>query len=134
MSEKGTRKNRFIPFRKSDIVQMCLKEAHLPEDIVEDFKDFCRILEALFHFEFHKRLETLKDCYAPFNPDADTRTLFSYSNDDKKTRQKTLVSELTAILNAANYEKVTVNDLTQALGEESLFKIKLVVDLMTLKM
>ena len=128
MSEKGTRKNRYIPFRKSDIVKMCLKEARLPEGNFDDFKEFCQILEALFHFEFHKRLEALKDCYAPFNPDADTRSVSKYSEDEKKTLQKKLVSELTSILKAANYEKITANDLKMALGEESLFKIKLVVD------
>lgn len=128
MSEKARRKNRYIPFRKSDIIEMCSKEACLPEGDVKEFQDFCEILEALFHFEFHKRMETLKNCYAPFNPDADTRTVFSYSEEDKKTLQKKLVAELTAILNAANFERVTADDLTQALGEESLFKIKLVVD------
>ena len=28
-----------------------------------------RLLEALFHHEFHADLESLKDLYAPFNPD-----------------------------------------------------------------
>jgi len=37
--------------------------------------------------------------------------------------QKQLVSEMTAVLNAANFEKVTAEDLKQALGEESLFQI-----------
>ncbi len=40
---------------------------------IEEFREVFRILEALFHFEFHRSLETLKNCYAPFNPDADTR-------------------------------------------------------------
>ncbi|MBT8372218.1 MAG: DUF3754 domain-containing protein, partial [Deltaproteobacteria bacterium] len=128
MSAKAQRKNRYIPFRKADIVTMCSKEARLPKGDVKEFQDFCQILEALFHFEFHNRLETLKNCYAPFNPDADTRAVFSYSAEDKKTLQKKLVNELTSILNAANFERVTTDDLTQALGEESLFKIKLVVD------
>jgi len=93
MLEKARRKNRYIPFRKSDIIEMCSKEARLPEGDVKEFQDFCQILEALFHFEFHKRLETLKNCYAPFNPDADTRTVFTYSEEDKNTLQKKLVAE-----------------------------------------
>ena len=128
ISESAGRKNRYIPFRKSDIVEMCSREAHLPESDVKEFRDLCQILEALFHFEFHKRLETLKNCYAPFNPDADTRAVFSFSEADKKKMQKQLVAELTKILNTANFETVTAEDLQQALGEESLFKIKLIVD------
>ena len=54
------KRNRFIPFRKADLVEMCVKDLRLAEDEVKEFKDFCQILEALFHFEFHTRLERLK--------------------------------------------------------------------------
>jgi len=124
----STRSDRFIPFTKSDIIEMCMKDAQLTEAEVKGFRDFCRILEALFHFEFHARLEKLKACYGPFNPDADTRRIFNTSESEKKNLQKQLVSEMTAVLDAANFEKVTAEDLQQALGEESLFQIRLEVD------
>jgi Protein of unknown function (DUF3754) len=120
--------DRFIPFTKSDVIEMCIKDAQLTEDQVKEFKDFCQILEALFHFEFHARLEKLKTCFRPFNPDADTRNVFNYSEAEKSKLQKQLVSEMTAVLNAANFEQVTAGDLKQALGEESLFQIRLEVD------
>ncbi len=121
-------RNRFIPFRKADIITMCSDDARMPAEDVASFRDFCRILEALFHFEFHRRLESLKNCYAPFNPDADTRTLAGYSDEEKARLQKKLVAEMTSVLNAANFEKITAADLEQALAEESLFKIRLEVD------
>ena len=121
-------RNRFIPFRKTDVVDICIDDSGLPEAEVEAFREFCQILEALFHFEFHTRLEKLKSCYGPFNPDADTRNVFRYSEPEKKDLQKQLVSEMTAVLNAANFEKITAEDLQQALAEESLFQIRLEVD------
>jgi hypothetical protein len=124
----STRSDRFIPFTKSDVIEMCIKDAQLTEAQVKEFRDFCQILEALFHFEFHARLEKLKTCYRPFNPDADTRHVFNYSEAEKNKLQKQLVSEMTAVLDAANFEKVTAQDLQQALGEESLFQIRLEVD------
>jgi hypothetical protein len=124
----STRSDRFIPFTKSDVIEMCLEDAQLTEVEAKEFKDFCRILEALFHFEFHARLEKLKACFGPFNPDTDTRSIFNISESQKKNLQKQLVSELTAVLDAANFEKVTAEDLQQALGEESLFQIRLEVD------
>jgi hypothetical protein len=120
--------NRFIPFRKADVIQMCIKDLRLTDAEVIEFRQFCQILEALFHFEFHDRLEKLKTCYGPFNPDADTRKVFRYSEAEKKDLQKQLVSEMTAVLNAANFEKITAEDLQQALAEESLFQIRLEVD------
>jgi hypothetical protein len=124
----STRSDRFIPFTKSDVIEMCLKDAQLTQAEANGFRDFCRILEALFHFEFHARLEKLKACFGPFNPDADTRRIFNIAESEKKNLQKQLVAELTAILDAANFEKVTAEDLQQALGEESLFQIRLEVD------
>jgi hypothetical protein len=124
----STRSDRFIPFTKADVIEMCIKDAQLTETQLKEFKEFCQILEALFHFEFHARLEKLKTCYRPFNPDADTRHVFKYSEAEKSKLQKQLVSEMTAVLDAANFEKVTAEDLKQALGEESLFQIRLEVD------
>jgi hypothetical protein len=121
-------RNHFIPFRKADVVDMCIGDSELPEAEIKEFKEFCQILEALFHFEFHTRLEKLKTCYGPFNPDADTRKVYSYSAPEKKNLQKQLVSEMTTVLTAANFEKVTAEDLQQALAEESLFQIRLEVD------
>ena len=121
-------RDRFIPFRKTDIIAMCCDDPRMDAAEAGEFSDFCRILEALFHFEFHRRLEAIKNCYAPFNPDADTRLVGGYTSEEKKRLQKELVSEMTAVLNSANFEKITSEDLSQALTEESLFKIRLQVD------
>lgn len=126
--EENHKKNRFIPFRRADIIEMCIGDSRLTDQEKADFREFAQILAALFHFEFHQRLETLKNCYAPFNPDADTRLLARVSDDEKKRSQKQLVDEMTAVLNAANFERITAEDLEQALSEESLFKIRLEVD------
>ncbi len=121
-------RNRFIPFRKADIVDMCIDTSQLDEADIKAFRELCQILEALFHFEFYSHLEKLKTSYAPFNPDADTRSVLKYSPNEKKDLQKQLVEEMTSILTAANYEKITGQDLQQALGEESIFQIRLEVD------
>jgi hypothetical protein len=55
---------------------MCLAEGRLPDSAGSAFRDFCRILEASFHFEFHGVLERLKNRYSPFDPDAETRAPF----------------------------------------------------------
>ncbi len=121
-------KDRFIPFRKTDVVKMCTQDPRLPEDKIMGFRELNKILEAVFHFEFHQRLEALKNCYGLFNPDADTRAIYDHSEEEKRILEKRLVPEMTAVLNAANFEKITPEDLEQALAEESLFKVRLEVD------
>ena len=121
-------RNRFIPFRKADVIEMCINDSRLSKHDQNLFRQFCYILGSLIHFEFHHQVEMLKDCYSPFNPDADTRTTYDYSEQEKKKLQKKLVEGLTAILNAANFQKITDTDLEEALKEESLFKIRLGVE------
>ncbi len=120
-------KERFIPYRRSDIVTMCEHDKKLSESDTQIFREFCQILSSLFHFELHKSLEILKDCYAPFDPDRDTRQL-QLSNDALSEKNQRLESELISVLEQANYERVSEQDLQVALKAESLFKVKLHVD------
>lgn len=66
-------KLRFIPFRKRDILQMCLASGGLKGSDQLKFRELCRLMQSVFHFEYHRRLEELKNSYAPLNPNRDTR-------------------------------------------------------------
>lgn len=63
---------RFIPFRRRDIVEMCLQENRLPA-LADDFRQLSYMLDQIFHFEFHQVIEALKNAYADLDPDRDTR-------------------------------------------------------------
>jgi hypothetical protein len=65
-------RERHLPLRKQDLVELCATDARLPAADRTAFRDLCRILQSVFHFEFHAQLEHLKQCHAPFDPDADT--------------------------------------------------------------
>lgn len=122
------KKQRFIPFQKADIITLCSQERTLSEQQRDDFNTVCQLINSLFHFDFHQTLESLKQSYLPINPDADTQTLFAVSNSDKQQREAQLISTLTELLDAANFEEITRADLDRAMLEESLFNIKLQVD------
>jgi hypothetical protein len=88
------------------------------------FRDVCQLLQSVFHFDFHRILENLKDTYAPLNPDRDTRKIAAFGSD----RQSEFVDHLQTLLNNANYERLTDEDLAKAFNESSLFKLKLNID------
>ncbi len=127
MSEHHDRE-RFIPFRKSEIIQLLSEKEGFTAGEQEKFRKFCRILESIYHFQFHSKLEVLKENYYPLNPDRDIRTLRRYSDDKIGQCEDSLLQMLGEILNKANYEEVTEEELTYALKKESLFKISLFVD------
>jgi hypothetical protein len=119
--------DRFIPFRKQDVINMCSKE--LVDKTSElSFKQFCQLLSSVIHYDYHERLESLKNNYAPFDPNADTQQLTSYTIKDREQCQSSFAEKFANVLNAANFEKITDQDLQEALTEESLFKVRLEVE------
>ena len=127
-SNSNDTSERFIPFRRSDIISMCIQDGGLTGDQLASFKSFCDLLCGIFHYRMHKSLETLKDCYAPFNPDIETTHIRSISDKQKIDYEKRLEQELTSVLNQANFERISESEVNQALQQESLFRVKLHID------
>ncbi|MCG6889879.1 MAG: DUF3754 domain-containing protein [Gammaproteobacteria bacterium] len=114
---------RFIPFRRHDIVEMCLQEVGLAQS-ESDFRRLAQMLAQIFHFEFHALLEALEASYTDLDPDIDTRRV----DVPRGNEQRPFVELLDGLLEKANYERISKADLNQALNESSLFKIRLHVD------
>ena len=114
---------RFIPYRKHDLVEMCLQENKLSTE-ADDFRQLYYMLSSIFHFEFHQIVESLKDCYTALDPNTDTRIF----DNAKPLSELDFVELLNGLLVKANYEVITQTDLDAALNESSLFKIRLHVD------
>lgn len=126
--QKSLKKDRFIPLRKSDLVQACNKHNGLPEEDREGFSKLCKLIISTLHFDYHQSLETLKDSYAPFDANADTLPIKQFDKATLQAQQNIFSAAFSDVLNAANFEKVTEQDLQDALQEESLFKVRLAVD------
>jgi Protein of unknown function (DUF3754) len=117
---------RFIPFRKTSVVTMCVDD--LPAQEREAFRAFADLLASLLHHEFRTRLEALKDAYHPFNPDTDTRTVVELGPAERQAAQQHLVDELADLAEDANFERINADDLGRAFVEESLMKVRLEAD------
>ena len=121
-------KARFIPFSRSDIVRLLINEAQLNQSDQQKFTEVATLLKHLYHFEYHQSLETLKECYAPVNPDTDMRAVFTSDTTNLAEKETQLFEALDTLLDKANFEKITEQDVADAIAEESLFSIKLSVD------
>ncbi|WP_373079497.1 TMEM143 family protein [Zhongshania sp.] len=119
---------RFIPFRRADILQMCLQEGQLDAESLVKFKNGARQIERHFRDDFHRAKHALKDAYFSLDPDADTR-LVHLDNRDTASSQDDLARQVSELLERANYDKVTPEVLSKALDSASLFDIRLVVNL-----
>ena len=100
---------------------MCLASGGLSGTQQMKFRELCRVLQSVVHFEYHQKLEALKDSYAPLNPDRDTRKIGVYTDSEDGK----FVERLDELLDKANYEKLSDEELQKALTEASLFKLRL---------
>lgn len=121
-------KARFIPYSRNDVMRLLLNEKRLNQKDCKKLEDIGDLLKHVYHFEFHQSLETLKSCYAPVNPDADTHTVFPTEDAELVEQERRLFDALSTLLDKANFEQITVKDLERSMEEASLFQIKLNVD------
>lgn len=115
---------RFIPFRRSDLRRMLDMAGLLDVAERDAFDAEAARIETHFAGEFHALRQQLKDCYASVDPDADTRTHLAAVGDGED-----LAALLEALLQRANYEKLSEADLKRAFRSASLFQLRLKVDL-----
>ncbi len=108
-------REHFIPLRKSDLVELLCADKSLPAGEREPFRQFCVLASATFHFEYLKQLEELKDAYASFDPDADTRAIKPLEPDERRRRQDELFDKFAALMERANFKHLTTEDIRGAL-------------------
>ena len=118
----------FIPYSRADIVDICIEDGKLPPEETEKFREFCDILSAYYHFELHHTQERLKENFAPFNPDADTKFRVEPTEEQLSQKQSDLAKDFKTVLERANYDLLSEADLEKAFEEASLIKLRTDVD------
>ncbi len=117
---------RFIPFRRSDILRMCLADGQLDDQQHAQLHQASDLINTQFQQEFHSIRQQLKEAYSPLDPDADTRVVEELGAPEAHPE---LARLLEGILDRANYERVSDDTLQHAFASESLFSVQLYVDM-----
>ena len=69
-NHNGDDRDQFIPVRKSAVLNALLEQGLIASvEAREQFGQLCRLLGAIFHYEYFEWLEKLRDDYYYFNPD-----------------------------------------------------------------
>lgn len=110
-------REHFIPLRKSDLIELLCQDKELPAAERMQFRQFCTLTSAVFHFEYLQQLEDLKDAYAPFDPDADTISLRPVSDDERRKDEEQLFDQFASLLERANFQRLNREEVQGALQE-----------------
>ena len=120
-------RERFIPFRKRDILKMIIEDNGFKSlKDAESFNLLCGIVESIFHFDFHHDLEKLKDSYYPINPDLEKNT--APTDEQIETANEELYSTMKKILNDANYDQIPQEDIDNAFNENAIVGFSVKID------
>jgi hypothetical protein len=102
-------REHFIPLRHSDLVDLLCNDNDLKPDDREHFRYFCRLVTAIYRYEFYQRLTELKTAYAPFDPDSDTKLLERISADEEQRRLNDLFCDFGWLMERATFRAGTLN-------------------------
>lgn len=106
-------RDQFIPIRKSSLIDALLSAGDIADARVRDqFQQLCRLLGAIFHYEYFEWLEKLRDDYYYFNPDFTADTGLS-AEALAQTRAE-LLGTLDKVLKGANYKEISLDEIRMA--------------------
>lgn len=120
---------RFIPVNLQEIIDDLCQTPGWSEEQRKDFHSFCHVFVALYHYKFKEQFAEIKRAYHPFNPDCDVIAKKEYSAQECQQLRNNLIKHAKALLNHANYEVLTVDDINLAMSEASPYGINVSVNL-----
>jgi hypothetical protein len=121
-------REHFIPIRRCELVELLCADKDLKPQDRDLFRQFCRLVMATLHFEYDQRLEQLKDAYAPFDPDHDTRNCLKVSADERQRCLNDLFCDFGWLLERAQFKHLSRDELEPTLQAASDWGINMDVD------
>ena len=116
-------RERFIPLRKSDIVRGLVAEGRLDAAQQTNFRQFARVLGAIFHHRYFEELDRLREAYFYFDPEVDPRACGPAN--DLEAAYRSLSDEFVRVLTEANFVEIPHDEITRAFAEHALVRVKI---------
>jgi Protein of unknown function (DUF3754) len=113
MAEYADREH-YIPLRKADLVTLLCRDKQLTVEEREPLRQLCNLASAVFHFEYQQWLEDLKDAYAPFDPDTETKPLTPLTPVERADRLDKVFAAFIRLMERANFKRLTLEEVRDA--------------------
>ena len=119
----------FIPILKQRIRDKFLEEIARDRPAESGrFADFLRLIEAIYHFEYHSLIESIKEDYALFQPDADPGVFAGMTPAEIEEREERFLDNFLRVMERGNFNPLTQEDIDLAEEESYLFTLPIVID------
>jgi hypothetical protein len=118
----GSERDQFIPVRKADILDALVEHGPLgSEEEREQFRQVCRFLAAIYHYEYFDQLERLRHDYYYFNPELDPHARFDAAAVDAAYAD--MVASFTRVLKGANFIELSHAEIEEAHAARKVMRV-----------
>ena len=117
-------RDHFIPARKIDVLNAVIADGALgSEPEREQFRQLCKLLGAIYHYQYFDQLERLRNDYFYFSPDTDGHARFDSATVERAYGD--LIEALTKVLHGANFIEVQHEEIERAHREHGIVRVNI---------
>jgi hypothetical protein len=117
-------RDHFIAVRKTDILDALIGHGRLADDGQRDqFRQVCRLLAAIYHYEYFAKLERLRDDYFYFNPELEPHARLDQAALERAYAD--LVESLASVLEDASFVEMSRAEIEQAHRQRSTMRVEI---------
>ncbi|UFZ08599.1 DUF3754 domain-containing protein [Bradyrhizobium ontarionense] len=117
------RRDRFIPLRKSDILDGLMSHGGLDDGQSAALRQLAHMLGAILHHQYFDELDRLREAYFDFDPEVAVGRHRSAGDLDAAYRG--LTDEFVRVLSEANFVEISHAEIERAFAEHALVRVKL---------
>ena len=123
-----TDREHYIPLRQNDLVELLLRQPGMSDGDRQQFRQFCTLVSATYHFEYYQKLQELKNEYAPFDPDAATTSPVQLTAGEKQQKLDGLFQRFGWLMERANFQHLDRQAIIEAMNVVSDWGLNMQVD------
>src|SRR5580704_10207384 len=116
-------RDRFIPLRKSDLIEGLVAEGLLNDTQQARFRQLARVLGAILHYQYFEELDRLREVYFYFDPEIDPHA--GGPAGDHEAAYRTLIDEFVRVVTEANFIEITHDEITRAFAERTRIRVRI---------
>ncbi|WP_316239237.1 TMEM143 family protein [Bradyrhizobium sp. SZCCHNR1015] len=121
--ETTSRRDRFIPIRKSEVLDAVISHGGLDDTQSADLRRLAQMLGAILHHEYFDELDRLRDAYFDFDPEVPVGR--HRSPEELDAAYRSLADEVVQVLGEANFIEISNAEIERAFAEHALVRVKL---------
>ena len=126
LNSDASERDHFVPARKIDVIDAVIADGALASEADRGkFRQLCKMLGAIYHYEYFDRLEKLRNDYFYFSPEFDGAHPGAEAATVERAYRE-MVDTLRGVLHNANFIEISHGEINQAHSEHALVQVPVV--------